>query len=72
MYNLENKQCPYYQENCLTDGCTMWDSKLNNCAFKLQYINTYYLIQTMEKLMESADPRLGKSSPFMVPPKKKK
>ena len=73
MFNLEEKKCPYYDgEKCLMEGCTMFDEKLENCAFKLQYLNMYYLIQAIEKLTESADPRLGKSSPFMVPPHKKK
>lgn len=35
MLNVQNKKCPYFQEQCLTDKCAMWDKTLTNCVIKL-------------------------------------
>lgn len=62
MFNLEEKQCPFFQKTCLTTRCTMWDGMLSNCLIRLTPHNLYKLDRTIAGAMPPG-PQPGPWSP---------
>jgi hypothetical protein len=68
MSKLQDRQCPFFQKECLIKGCAMYDERLDNCAVHLIIYNLYKLDRTMKDGMADIIPDQGKQFPFPARP----
>ena len=64
MSRLQDKQCPFYQKECLIKGCALYDDRLDNCAVHLIIYNLYKLDRTMAAGMTDSDKNNQQAFPF--------
>ena len=64
MSRLQDKQCPFYQKECLINDCAMYDKRLDNCAVHLIIYNLYKLDRTMATGMTDSDKTNQQAFPF--------
>ena len=60
MARLDNTQCPFFKQDCLLTKCSLYDSRLDNCAFHLVTYNLYKLDRTIASLPPKNEDRPGK------------
>ena len=64
MSKLENKQCPFFQKECLIEMCAMYDGRLDNCTIQLIMYNLYKLYITLMNGMSEGNKNNPPPSPF--------
>ena len=64
MARLDNTQCPFFKQNCLLTECSLYDARLDNCAFHLVTYNLYKLDRTISRLQAGNEPDQPKKFPF--------
>ena len=43
MHKLEGKKCPFYNQECLLTGCTLFNEMLQGCEISIMNYNLYQL-----------------------------
>jgi len=64
MARLDNTQCPFFKQDCLQAKCSLYDSRLDNCAFHLVTYNLYKLDRTLSRLQPKDEPGRPGKFPF--------
>lgn len=62
MSRLQETKCPFFKQDCLLAQCSLYDSRLDNCAFHLVTYNLYKLDRTLASATPKDEP--GKPGPF--------
>jgi len=60
MARLDDTRCPFFKDDCLKTQCSLYDSRLENCALSLIFINLYKLERTIASLPPKNEDRPGK------------
>ena len=48
------KKCPFFDENCLKDGCEIYNEMLDQCDISLVAYNLFLLTTAMKSNLEKA------------------
>ena len=64
MARLDNTQCPFFKQDCLQAKCSLYDSRLDNCAFHLVTYNLYKLDRTISNIQPKGEPDRPGKFPF--------